>query len=419
MGNCFCTPKPVAGPALVPNNNQIQNQNADDSSQESNASVELLAPIAHPLGAPGDPAAHPNRPLVALPEGYHCKLPDPYSQPTSTSSHNPGSVPWTRQKLELERNAWWETHSTTGDPEKWATYKQIINHLQGGRVQEAQTLLDAAGCTCPNGKAWHAIYDERGFRYAIRDARASKEMDWVVFEPKGLADDDEVVQGEREEEAVQVEGKGKGRAVVQADDDELGEVVQMRCRVSPNGEDYLIAVREGDKVGVIKTALSAEIGIPVSRIRVSYGGRLHESHEKLHGWIKGNALTIMVAADYEPPASDFTFAERIGAITDPSSDTLVTGSRGSGVLDQTPRIPTPAQALPLSPPEPKAQGPSNDQEAITPATDQQAHLPPTGQQAPLPPTGHQAPLPTDDAQSATPPNEPPGPPQTSPSSDHH
>lgn len=135
----------------------------------------------------------------------------------------------------------------------------MVRFLQRGEVGEAQTLLNATGCTCPSGKLWHSIYDEKGVEYAIRDARHNYE--WVVFEPVGLWEGKKggkEVDGEIDDDGFgatttkQVKGKGR------AQDEEAGEgiVYRVRCRLSTTGRDHIVEMRKGEKVGEIMKKLS-------------------------------------------------------------------------------------------------------------------------------------------------------------------
>lgn len=173
-------------------------------------------------------------------------------------------TPWTRAKLERERQDWWDTRDS-GSREIWQAYRAMVAHAQAGEIKEAQTLLDAVGCTCPTGKLWHAIYDERGVEYAIRDGRRNYE--WLVFEPSGLLGEGEVdstedkgkteVDGGNENESGAAKGKGKARA------EDKGKVVKARCRLSSTGRDHYVDYRKGEPIGSIMEALTAITGVSI------------------------------------------------------------------------------------------------------------------------------------------------------------
>jgi hypothetical protein len=92
------------------------------------------------------------------------------------------SLTWTRGRLEQERTDWWDTQ-VTGSAEIWGAIRIAAQHLQANEVAEAQTMLDAAGCTCPSGALWKGVYDPTGVLYKVPE--------WLVVEPEGLADEDE------------------------------------------------------------------------------------------------------------------------------------------------------------------------------------------------------------------------------------
>ncbi|KAF2656536.1 hypothetical protein K491DRAFT_715299 [Lophiostoma macrostomum CBS 122681] len=234
----------------------------------------------------------PNVPLKPLDVNRRAKLPDPLTIPTSTSSENPGTTPWTRAKLERERTDWWATRET-GSPDVWAAYKQMVEHLQREEVQQAQVLLDAIGCTCPTGKLWHGIFDERGDQYSIHDARHN--FEWIVFEPKGLV---ESAAGAapgggldgQEEDLLSDKGKGKRRAE---------EVIPVKCRLSTTGQDHVIEMSKDEKIGSLIKRLSYITGLEPRRHRISYLGRILQPGEVLptegpRAWKPGNVLGVLV-----------------------------------------------------------------------------------------------------------------------------
>jgi hypothetical protein len=270
-----------------------------------------------------------------------CKLPDPYSIPTSTSSQNPSSTPWTRAKLEKERRDWWDTRDT-GSREIWEAYRQMVAHAQRGEMQEAQTLLDATGCTCPTGKLWHGIFDERGVEYAIRDAEGMRNYEWLVFEPvelkekgaggcvggKGLGttdgqeeeqeDDEEILslKNSRTDSLDQEKTNAKRKGKQRAEEADREQVLRVRCRLSSTGRDHIVEYRKGNTVGSIMEALGRVTGVSVAfllithevtdvyqleakRHRIIYLGRLYSAHESLptegdRAWKEYNILTVLV-----------------------------------------------------------------------------------------------------------------------------
>lgn len=138
--------------------------------------------------------------------------------------------------------------------------------VRAGEVSEAQAVLDAAGLTCPDGKVWHAVFDERGVEYAVRGGKGGRGFEWVVFEPVGI------VEGGKEDEdgwgggigdgvdEGRLRSKGKGRAVEDEDVGE-GEVMRLRCRLSSTGRDHVVEVRKGEKIAGIMARLSQITGV--------------------------------------------------------------------------------------------------------------------------------------------------------------
>jgi hypothetical protein len=162
------------------------------------------------------------------------------------------SSQWTRQRLEKERNDWWDTR-TTGSADIWAALRSMVQSLQAGDLREAQVLLDATECTCPNGMLWRGIFDNRGEWYKVPE--------WIVIEPDGLVEEEDLKEeagsvGEDDDKEVEVE--------------ELGDEVKVKCRLS-SGKDYRVDIRKGERVGSLVTKLKAKAGVrfpPLGQIQL-------------------------------------------------------------------------------------------------------------------------------------------------------
>lgn len=208
--------------------------------------------VSSPRGSASNPVVE-NRPNVLLKPidpAHRSKLPKTLASPTvgSHRQHVPlrsDSLggPFTRHRLEKERNDWWDTR-TTGSPQIWAALRSMVQSLQGGNIREAQVLLDAIECTCPNGMLWRGIFDNRGEWYKVPE--------WIVIEPEGVVEDEDL-----KDEAGSV-GDDEDKEV---DVDDLGDEVQVRCRLSTTGKDYMVNVRKGDRVATLVTNLKAKTGV--------------------------------------------------------------------------------------------------------------------------------------------------------------
>jgi hypothetical protein len=119
----------------------------------------------------------------------------------------------------------------------------MVQSLQVGDVGAAQALLDAIECTCPNGMIWKGVFDARGEWYRVPD--------WVVLEPEGIAAEADIEAGR---------GKGK-EAIVETDGDgeeELGEKVKVRCRLSSDGRDVVVGIHKRERVSGLIANLKAK-----------------------------------------------------------------------------------------------------------------------------------------------------------------
>ncbi|PVI07185.1 hypothetical protein DM02DRAFT_513302, partial [Periconia macrospinosa] len=190
----------------------------------------------------------PNVPLKPIDPALRAKIPGNLASPTAQYARRAG---WTRKQLDKERGDWWDTR-TTGREEIWAALRLMVESLQMGEVGEAQALLDATECTCPNGMLWKGVFDGRGEWYRVAE--------WVVIEPEGLIDeDDETDLGHEDDEDIK----------------EDVDAVKVRCRLSTTGADYEIRIYKGEKMASLITKLKSKAGInPFASVRIVYGGQV-------------------------------------------------------------------------------------------------------------------------------------------------
>lgn len=115
----------------------------------------------------------------------------------------------------------------------------MVESLQKGDLGEAQALLDATECTCPNGQLWKGIFDAHGEWYRVPE--------WIVIEPDGLVEDEDGgmgIDGANEDKELEVES--------------LGEPVKVKCRLSSNAQDVVVGIRKGERVGRLVNQLKAK-----------------------------------------------------------------------------------------------------------------------------------------------------------------
>jgi hypothetical protein len=176
------------------------------------------------------------------------------------------NLTWTRARLEQERTDWWDTQ-VTGSAEIWGAIRIAAQHLQKGEVAEAQTMLDATGCTCPSGMLWKGVYGPTGVLY--------KAPEWLFVEPEGLAEEGEEDGGKHDEddkrgsgvrEAGGVVGQVQGAAEVEADEGaeveaEKDETAAVRIRTSHDQKDVTVHIRQRETVGAIVQKLKQQIEV--------------------------------------------------------------------------------------------------------------------------------------------------------------
>ncbi|CAI6254378.1 unnamed protein product [Periconia digitata] len=218
----------------------------------------------------------PNVPLKPIDPSHRSKIPTNLVSPTAQYARRTGL---TRRQLEKERGDWWDTR-TTGREEIWAALRLMVESLQLGQVGEAQALLDATECTCPNGMLWKGVFDGRGEWYRVQE--------WVVIEPEGLIDDDETDHGheddednisDKKEDAEVEEGSAENANKVKESKGKevevLGDEVKVLCRLSNTGVDYRIRIYKGEKVASLVAKLKSKASInPFALVRIVYGGQI-------------------------------------------------------------------------------------------------------------------------------------------------
>ncbi|KAF2120840.1 hypothetical protein BDV96DRAFT_641494 [Lophiotrema nucula] len=255
------------------------NNNAPDSSSRNITAPSPAAAVS--LASPrGSQSVAPNTPLKRIPPTLRSKLPNTLSSPASqrrritpTSNLSSLSSPtrsssqdvWTRSRLQKERGDWWDTR-VTGEQIVWETLRSMCDLVQKGEVEEAQAILTASGCTCPSGEIWRGIFDERGVLYKMED--------WVVVEPYGVVEDDEVedelaedlsalglddADGPEDKE-VEIQDSGRGK--------QPDVQLNVRCRISSPPKDYLMKINKSEKVSHLVSCLATTPELQDKRFRL-------------------------------------------------------------------------------------------------------------------------------------------------------
>ncbi|KAI9710969.1 MAG: hypothetical protein M1820_002406 [Bogoriella megaspora] len=226
-----------------------------------------------------------------------------FPSPIPTSPHNPNipdnlqpSRPWTSAVLRQQREEFFDTQ-TSGSQDAWAILSMACDALaeafdnrhvteagrrievpaEGTDVSNAQTILDAAGLTCPTGRMRDGVYDELGNRYVIpawvvrppndviQDTQAQQEE--VQREDKGeTGNDDEKDEAEKERRK---EEKGKGKMTEVVEEEETIEVV-----VRHADQEYKIQALTSTPVGSISFAFQIKAELDEgARVRLFYLGK--------------------------------------------------------------------------------------------------------------------------------------------------
>ena len=117
-------------------------------------------------------------------------------------------------------------------------------------------MLDVTGCTCPTGLVWRGVFDATGVQYKVPE--------WVVVEPEGIVEEDEVDQQQGSGSGEVAKGK-LDEADDEAKDDTPNELFDVRVRTSHDSRDVVIQVRRKDAVArvVDRGKAKANVRIPL------------------------------------------------------------------------------------------------------------------------------------------------------------
>ncbi|GAB7348454.1 hypothetical protein MBLNU459_g6871t1 [Dothideomycetes sp. NU459] len=310
MGCCSSResrPSPYASPALP--SSQIQQAAASSSSRAAiinntpaaAARSSSVSRLSSSSPRASDPAQQRRAAATSSPDGR----PNAPLRPPSPVAASPDDLtlqPWTRAELARQRDAFFETR-VSGSAEVWSALKLVCDMLRAGDLAAAQGVLDAAGLTCPTGrvvgdrrnaKGGKGVYDERGLLYEIPG--------WVVRDPADVVDDDDDEEKktsaslerpgavtEVEETPQQREEKGKGR------EEDVGEVVSIRARLSDRGTDVLVPVGREQKLAVLVRRIQDKAGV-AGRIKLAYLGKIMDEEKTLAeaGWRDGHVVNALV-----------------------------------------------------------------------------------------------------------------------------
>ncbi|KAF2842126.1 hypothetical protein M501DRAFT_998376 [Patellaria atrata CBS 101060] len=205
----------------------------------------------------------------------------------------PHKAHWTPSQLRKEREEFFETR-VTGQAEIWGVVRLVAELVRARDLEEAQGILDAAGCTCPTGDIWKGVFDERGQFYQVPE--------WIVRDPDGMLEEvaeDKDLHGDATDEdedgdkelLEHKEEKGKGRAV------DVGEIMKVRARLSDRGTDVIVKIGKEEKLSVLIKRVKEIAGLPPkTKIKIAYLGKILHENESLsaQGWREGHVLNTLI-----------------------------------------------------------------------------------------------------------------------------
>lgn len=266
-----------------------------NSSQAAAADQQQQQPARALDGASSNPIANnnarPNHPI---------RPPSPVSKtPRNVSRHNP---PWTRSIYEDEVRIYFETKHG-GDKTTWATVKAVCENLRNGDIEGAQTILDAANLSVPNGRIPRTrsqtvrgvdgqrvrggVYDVTGRLYDVPSWACSVPRDLIDDPPeKDMASDEDEEPSSRPSSRPE---KGKGRAQSPG----LDQRVRIRYNDLPRDATFIIGSKQ--TIATLRQKILEERGI--QKVRLVLIGHLLEDHKVLEevGWNQTMVINAFVS----------------------------------------------------------------------------------------------------------------------------
>lgn len=202
------------------------------------------------------------------------------NQPLKPDRHRWSSeVPWSRKKLEAEREEFWDTAPAyDGRREIWDALKAAADAVENGDVQLAQAILDGANVSLPNGTLMDC-YDELGTHYSLPK--------YVVVPPNNLTSDEQLENTPKEE-------RQESRCPP-------GAHVPIKFRLYGN-RDVRLVVRTTDTVSAVKEQLCNEEGIEASKQRWYFSGRLLKDRMRIEEAKIPKGFVVQVIINDAPPS---------------------------------------------------------------------------------------------------------------------
>lgn len=167
--------------------------------------------------------------------------------------------------------------------------------LRTGDMAGAQNILDITGLTCPTGTVVSdrrrrtgrsgragGVYDDRGELYDVPG--------WIVADPQDLVEED---AEEHDEKLAAFDGVAEEGSLGDHDG-HVGEIVQVKTRLSTGMSDVVVSVGMEQRVGVVLAKVKQETGM--QRIKLMHMGKMLKESEKLSetSWMPGQVLSAFV-----------------------------------------------------------------------------------------------------------------------------
>lgn len=130
------------------------------------------------------------------------------------------------------------------------------------------------------------VYDDRGVLYDIPA--------WIVADPQDLVEEE---PEEADEKVAELDGQdGQEKVVIlgAVQEEDIGEVVKVKARLSGRETDVIVSVGMEQRVAVVAQKIRDKAG--VQKLRLAHLGKMLGEKEKLSetGWAPGQVLNAFV-----------------------------------------------------------------------------------------------------------------------------
>lgn len=247
---------------------------------------------------------HDRSPAGGRNRGHTRAAPSQVNHPLRPHHQWSSPEPLTRRELDRRRTEYFDTR-VTGRPETWNAIRMAIETMNESDLGTAQTILDAAGVTLPNGDLVKGAYDELGNLYPLPEYCVCDPIN-LLPNPAGAGNQDEsrkdsylrddsaaAIMADTDSDQRRQRREDKGKSVA-------GEMFKVRIRLSDRGgRDIEMNIgREETIRSLLRRLVDSSIVAEGAVVRIALLGKILKDTDTLHtqGWTSGLVVNAFVSA---------------------------------------------------------------------------------------------------------------------------